>query len=157
MVFTLRILLLTWRTETELRGSSPPLQKTRLFHVRHTLTEVIFRGRGTGVSAAMAGGSSWSSAAGGGHSSPCWTNDWLSVAAVLDPCVPGAAGAGLGLLPGATLDGRSLRRGFGGSWDGWGFSANWILWKDSTGLWEGLGEASMNGGDFWSGWDEEDL
>lgn len=79
---------------------------------------VILRGRGTGVSTAVAGGSSWSSAAGGGQGSPCWADDWLSAAAVLEPCVPAAVGAGLSLLPGVTLDGRSFRRGFGGSEDG---------------------------------------
>lgn len=67
------------------------------------------------MSTALAGGCSQSSAAGGRQSSPCWMDDWLSAAAVLDPCVPGAAGVGPGLLLDITLDGRSLRRGFGGS------------------------------------------
>lgn len=67
------------------------------------------------MSTAMAAGSSRSSAAGGGQSSLCWSDDWLSAAAVLDAKDTRAAGAGLGLLPDVTLDGRSLRRGFGGS------------------------------------------
>lgn len=65
------------------------------------------------MSTALAGGCSQSSAAGGGERSPCWTDDWLSAAAVLDPCV--RDGVGPGLLLDVTLDRRSLRRGFGGS------------------------------------------
>lgn len=50
-----------------------------------------------------------------------------------------------------------MRRGFGGRSDRWGFSAKGVLRAESTGVREGLGEASMKGGDFWGlGWEERE-
>lgn len=48
--------------------------------IRNTLTELTFRGSGTGVSPAP----SASSVAGPGNGSPCWMDDWLSPADILD-------------------------------------------------------------------------